>query len=329
MRQPPSARDTPFTVIGWSASGENAFTTSGGVEGLLQAPSPSATNRTAAKAHAVRGVVIRDTIAEAGPALEGIAPDGRRRPRAVPCPLRAPGPSAPMGSMPTVLGVNCAYHESSACLLKDGKIVAAVEEERFNRVKHAKHSLVDNADELPVESIAYVLRAAGVQAADVEHVGLTLDPDKRLAANRDLREPGIPAGDFGTPDGEETFARHVRRSGELLRAQFPRAEVHFLAHHLCHAASTFYPSRHERAAVLAVDGIGEFCSTWLGVGEGNELRTLVEIGYPSSLGFLWEKMSEHLGFDLYGGPGKMMGYGCITDPLGETSGVDYAERLRR
>ncbi|MCC6526834.1 MAG: carbamoyl transferase [Polyangiaceae bacterium] len=228
-----------------------------------------------------------------------------------------------------VLGVNCAYHESAACLIKDGDIVAAVEEERFNRVKHAKHARVDNADELPLESIAYVLAAGGVLPGDVDHVALSLDPERRLAANRDLREPGVPPGDFGTPEGEEIFARHVRRSGELLRARFARAEVHFLPHHLCHAASAFYPSRHERAAVLAIDGIGESASTWLGVGEGNELRTLVEVGYPSSLGLLWEKMSEHLGFDRYAGPGKVMGYACITDPLGEDSAVDYAERFRR
>lgn len=228
-----------------------------------------------------------------------------------------------------VLGVNCAYHESSACLLKDGAIVAAVEEERFNRIKHAKHSRVDNADELPLASIAYVLAAGGCRPDDVDHVGLSLDPDRRLVANRDLEEPGIPPGDFGTREGEETFARHVRRAGELLGARFPRAEVHFLPHHLCHAASAFFPSRHERAAVLAIDGIGEFSSTWLGVGEGNQLRMLGEVGYPSSLGFLWEKMSEHLGFDRYAGPGKVMGYASITDPLGEHSAVDYAERFRR
>ena len=83
----------------------------------------------------------------------------------------------------------------------------------------------------------------------------------------------------------------------------------------CHAASAFFPSRHERAAVLAIDGIGEQASTWLGVGEGNRLSELGEVLYPSSLGFLWERMSEHLGLDIYGGPGKLMGYACTTDAL--------------
>lgn len=227
-----------------------------------------------------------------------------------------------------VLGVNCAYHESSACLLKDGEIVAAVEEERFTRIRHAKPARVDNADQLPVHSLAWVLHAAGVRPSDVEHVGLTLDPERRLEAGRTLQEPGIPPGDFGTPEGEEIFARHVRRAGELLRAQFPRATIHFLSHHLCHAASAFFPSRHERAAVLCVDGIGESCSTWMGSGSGTRIEPLAELGYPSSLGFLWEKMSEHLGFDRYGGPGKLMGYAGLTDPVGEASGIDYAARLR-
>ena len=228
-----------------------------------------------------------------------------------------------------ILGVNCAYHESSACLLKDGDIVAAVEEERFNRVKHAKHSLVSNADELPLAAIESVLRIGGVSPKDVDHVGLTLDPDKRLAANRDLGEKNIAAGDFGTREGEETFHRGVKHAGVLLHERFPKAAVHFLAHHLCHAASAFFPSKHEKAAVLTVDGIGEFSSTWMGLGDGHTLKPLGEVGYPSSMGFVWERMSEHLGFDVYGGPGKMMGYACISDPLGEKSGVDYAERMRR
>lgn len=229
----------------------------------------------------------------------------------------------------SVLGVNFAYHESSACLIKDGQIIAAVEEERFNRIKHAKCSRVDNADELPWAAIDYVLRAAGLSPDEIDHIGISFDPEERLRRNRDLHEPGVPAGDFGTAQGETTFAQGVHRGAENLRSKFPKAEIHFLSHHMCHAASAFFPSRHERAAVLSVDGIGEHCSTWMGIGEGNRLETVLEIGYPHSLGFLWEKMSEHLGFDVYGGPGKLMGYACLTDPIGESSDVDYAERMRR
>ncbi|MBN2358894.1 MAG: carbamoyl transferase [Deltaproteobacteria bacterium] len=229
----------------------------------------------------------------------------------------------------TILGVNSAYHESSACLLRDGEVIAAVEEERFNRVKHGKHSRVDNAHELPNQAIECVLQMGGVAADAVDHVGYTLDPELRRDRNCDLGEPGIAAGDFGTAEGEEAFYRSNQQALAALRERFPRAEVHPLRHHLCHAASAFFPSRHERAAVLTVDGIGEFATTFLGVGNGNRIDPIAEVNYPNSLGFVWEKISEHLGFDVYSGPGKVMGYACITDPIGERSEVDYAARFRQ
>jgi len=229
----------------------------------------------------------------------------------------------------TILGVNSAYHESAACLLRDGEVIGAVEEERFSRVKHAKHSRVDNAHELPNQAIECLLRMGGVRADAVDHVGYTLDPELRRERNRDLGEQGIAAGDFGTAAGEEAFYQSNQRALALLREKFPRAEVHALRHHLCHAASAFFPSRHERAAVLAIDGIGEFATTFLGVGNGNTIEPIAEISYPNSLGFVWEKISEHLGFDVYSGPGKVMGYACITDPIGERSEVDYAARFRQ
>jgi carbamoyltransferase len=223
-----------------------------------------------------------------------------------------------------ILGVNTAYHESSAALLHDGQIVAAVEEERFNRVKHAKHSRVDNAHELPRQAIEHCLARAGISAGDVSHVGYSLDPEARRALNRDLPDSHrAPQGDFGSPEGEEAFYASNLEARRLLEAQFPRAQFHFIGHHLCHAASAYTVSPLEEAAILAVDGIGEFHSTWLGLGRGGKIERLCAIPYPHSLGFLWEKMSELLGFDAYAGPGKMMGYGCITDPVGELSGKNH------
>ncbi|MBF0408404.1 MAG: carbamoyl transferase [Candidatus Riflebacteria bacterium] len=229
----------------------------------------------------------------------------------------------------TIIGINSAYHESSVCLLRDGEILGAVEEERFNRIKHAKHSRVDNPDDLPEKSIEWALKTFSVKPEEVDHVAFSFDPEARLAANRNLGEKDVPAGDYGTPEGEETFYKHLKIAGEILKKKFPRATFHYLSHHLCHAGSAFFPSVHEKAAVLTIDGIGEFTTTWLGAGEKNILRPVMEIKYPNSLGFVWEKISEHLGFDVYGGPGKLMGYACISDPEGENSGVDYAERFRK
>jgi len=228
-----------------------------------------------------------------------------------------------------ILGVNSAYHESSAALIHDGRIVAAVEEERFNRVKHAKHARVDNAHELPWNAIEHCLARAGIRPSDVDHVGYSLEPRIRLMRNADLPDtPLCPPGDFGSTDGEEAFFRSNMRAREILVERFPRARFHFLEHHVCHAASAYLVSPFEEAAVLVADGIGEFNSTWLGVGRGGELRVLRTVPYPSSLGFLWEKMSELLGFDRYSGPGKMMGYGAITDPIGELTGQDHLSTMQ-
>jgi carbamoyltransferase len=228
-----------------------------------------------------------------------------------------------------ILGVNSAYHESSACLIHEGQILAAVEEERFNRVKHAKHSRVDNAHHLPWLAIEHCLARGGISAAEVTQIGYSFDPALRRAANLALPDASrVPPGDFGSPDGEETFYRSNLEARARLEARFPNAEIHFLEHHLCHAASAYLVSPFEEAAILCVDGIGEIHSTWLGVGRGGKITPLARIPYPHSLGFLWERMSELLGFDAYGGPGKMMGYGCITDPIGELSGTNHLATIQ-
>jgi carbamoyltransferase len=231
--------------------------------------------------------------------------------------------------MSFILGVNSAYHESSACLVHDGKIVAAAEEERFNRVKHAKHARVDGAHDLPWRAIDHCLDRAGIRYAEVDHIGYSLDPEMRLQLN--LAHPEarhLRPGDFGSTEGEQTFYHSNIEARRLLTERCTRAQFHFLDHHLCHAASAYTVSPFEEAAVLAVDGIGEFHSCWLGVGSGGRLRRLCRIPYPHSLGFLWEKLSVLLGFDEYSGPGKVMGYGCITDPAGELSGKNYLTTMQ-
>jgi carbamoyltransferase len=228
-----------------------------------------------------------------------------------------------------VLGVNAAYHESAACLIEDGRLVAAVEEERFSRVKHAKASRVDNADELPWRSISFCLAQAGIGPADVDHVGWSFDPDARLRLALAAPPPaGAADGDWGTPAGERAFHAANLRARAALQERFARAQFYFVPHHLAHAASAFLVSPYEDAAVLVADGIAEHHSTWLGLGCGTRLETLGEVPYPHSLGFLWEKVSVLLGFDVYAGPGKVMGYAGLTDPLGEESGADYHARFR-
>ena len=228
-----------------------------------------------------------------------------------------------------VLGINAAYHESSACLLRDGEIVAIAEEERFSRFRHGKHSRVDNPDELPEQAMAWCLKQGGIGWRDLAAIGYSLDPEERRRRNMDLPDAKrMMPGGWGTPEGEETYYRHSMAARDKVVSRAPRARFHFLPHHLCHAASAFFASPFEAAAVLIIDGIGEFNSTWLGFGQGNRLTELEVVGYPHSLGFVWERMSEFLGFDVYSGPGKVMGYACLTDPIGELSNADFLTRMR-
>ena len=196
-----------------------------------------------------------------------------------------------------ILGINSAYHESSACLLEDGKIVAAVEEERFTRQKHAKPARVDNPDDLPVHAINYCLRQAGITIADVDHIGFSLSPQLRLK-NTEFGD-AVEQNSWGSKAGETVFFRKLLLVPEKLRALGFKGKFSWIEHHVCHAASAFYPSPFEEAAVLTVDGIGEISSTAFAYGNGRKLKTLEEILYPHSLGFLWEKICKFMGYTDY------------------------------
>jgi len=228
-----------------------------------------------------------------------------------------------------ILGVNSAYHESSAGLLVDGELVAFVEEERFNRVRHGKKSRLDNPDELPEAAMAWCLARAGLGFRDLAAIGYSFDPDARLQGQRGLADRGrLPPGGWGTEEGEAIFHAHNLKAAAKLRERAPQAEFQFLNHHLCHAASAYLASPFDRAAVLVLDGIGELNSTWLGLGDGDGLQELEAVPYPHSIGFAWEKFSEFLGFDVYSGPGKVMGYAALSDPIGELSGRDHLATMR-
>jgi len=216
--------------------------------------------------------------------------------------------------MINVLGINSAYHEPAACVLQDGVPVAFAEEERFNRRKHGKAARVDNADELPWQAIGYGLRQAGIEMAEVDAIAYSLNPPKRLR-NLEAEEP-VQSGSWGSRAGEEQFQRALLRVPSALEDRYGvalRQRFHWVDHHLCHAASAFLVSPFDEAAVLAVDGIGEFASAWLGRGRNATLRQIAEIEYPHSLGFLWEKLARFLGFGEYDAC-KVMALAAHGDP---------------
>ena len=228
-----------------------------------------------------------------------------------------------------IIGINSSYHESSAAVVIDGQLVAAAEEERFNRVKHGKLAQVDNADILPWQALAFCLKTAGIRREDINHITYSFDPWVRWKHLRpDVYTTKIRAGDFGTPEGEAAFLRSNLRAKEQLHAYMPYARFHFLSHHLCHAASAFFVSPFREAGILVVDGIAEVASTWAGCGSQQTIENLFEVEYPHSLGFLWEKMCEFLGFDRYDGPGMVMALATTARPRSEHTGIDYRERFQ-
>ncbi|ETR70297.1 MAG: carbamoyltransferase [Candidatus Magnetoglobus multicellularis str. Araruama] len=205
--------------------------------------------------------------------------------------------------MTHILGINSTYHESSACLLKDGKMIAFAEEERFNRIKHAKPARVDNPDVLPVNAIQFCLDQGNIGFSDIHYIGFSFHPETRWRKCVSVDEPaGLIDHSWGTQTGEKLFyQKNLNIPNKLsdLAGLDISDRFYFLPHHLCHAASTFLVSPFKHSAILIIDGIAEFASTWLGYGDNHTIHELWEIDYPNSLGFLWEKMSEFLGFTEY------------------------------
>lgn len=207
-----------------------------------------------------------------------------------------------------ILGINSAYHEPSACLIKDGHVVAAAEEERFTRVRHGKPADLQNPHELPEQSIRYCLAAAGITAEELDHIGFSFVPEKRLNHNIGLDEETAP-GTAGSPEAEKQFQELLLTVPAVLSRMLGTdvtGRFRWIEHHICHAASAFFVSPFDEAAVMSIDGIGEATTAWFGMGRGNRLEVLKETLYPNSLGLLWTKMSRFLGFGEYG-QWKVMG----------------------
>lgn len=216
--------------------------------------------------------------------------------------------------MTYILGLNSAYHESSVCLIKDGQIVAIAEEERFNRKKHAKPARVDSSDELPLEALNYCLNKVGISFEEIDYVGYSLNPKVRLNRNTQHQHPyKVTSGDFGTREGEELFYQKNLQVESKVKELGFRGKFLYLNHHDCHAASSYFVSEFNEAAVIVIDGIGEFESTTLYKGTGNKLEKLKSIDFPNSLGFLWEKICKYLGFSEYDAC-KVMGLASYGNP---------------
>jgi carbamoyltransferase len=221
------------------------------------------------------------------------------------------------GLLMYTLGINAAFHDPAACLVRDGQVIAAAEEERFTHVKHGKRPVPFSTWELPFHAIDYCLRAAGIRLVDVDHVAYSFDPYVLLGRHRDdpniplPMKPGRQPAPLDWESGWEPLflCSIVNAPGQLadgpphhLRDRFRGARPdgpyrwHFVTHHLAHAASAFHASPFSEAAVLTLDGQGEKATTGYALGRGNDLEWLGQVHMPHSLGHLYERVTEYLGF---------------------------------
>ena len=212
------------------------------------------------------------------------------------------------------LGINSAYHESSACLVCDGELLAFVEEERLNRVRHGKQFAVDGSNVLPERAIAFCLESAGITMEAISAIGYSLDPELRIRRKLNHDYPyAIPQGNMGSTTGEAMFfLLNMSIEGEMRKRGFSGA-FHYLPHHDCHAAGAYYTSGYDSAAVLVIDGIGEYSTATAYHAENTTLRQIFSLAYPNSLGLLWEEISLYLGFTRYDAA-KVMGLASYGDP---------------
>lgn len=215
------------------------------------------------------------------------------------------------------LGINAVYHDPAACLVEGGRVVSAAEEERFTRIKHGKRPIPFSTYELPFHAIEFCLRHAGITLADVDHVAYSYDPSLLLGPHRTDRAIALPLEPSAHPVPAEwesawdplflasivNAPRHLAGGApHHLRARFrgvcadgPYA-WHFVPHHIAHAASAFHASPFQRAAILTLDGRGECATTFYARGVGADLESLGQVDVPHSLGLLYERVTEHLGF---------------------------------
>lgn len=232
------------------------------------------------------------------------------------------------------LGINAAFHDSAAALVVDGVVIAASEEERFSRIKHAKRPVPFSTWELPFNAIDDCLKQAGIRLADVDHVGYSYDPRRFFAGRAKVASISLPVEPAAQPaEGWESvwdplFATYIMNApGQLadgaphhLQGRLGGARgnshyrFHFIDHHLCHQASAFLASPYASCAVMTLDGRGEHATTSYGVYAGDTYRSLGEVVMPNSLGILYEKITHHLGFLHSSDEYKVMALAAMGQP---------------
>lgn len=214
-----------------------------------------------------------------------------------------------------ILGISAYYHDSAAALVKDGRVIAAAQEERFCREKHYAG--------FPVQAVQYCLREAGLSLAEIDNIVFYEKPFLKFERLLETYHAFAPRGFRSFVRAMPLWLKEKLFQKRLLQQAFAeidpaldiRDRLLFSEHHLSHAASAFYPSPFEKALILTMDGTGEWATTSVMLGEGRELRLLKELHFPHSLGLLYSAFTYYCGFKVNGGEYKLMGLAPYGRPV--------------
>jgi len=210
-----------------------------------------------------------------------------------------------------VLGISAYYHDAAAALLRDGEIVCAAQEERFTRKK--------NDPDFPVQAAQFCLRHAGLSAAQLDAVAFYDKPVLKFARLLDTYLAVAPGGWRTFPSVLSNWLGEKLDLRKAIRAALPglssNCQILFTEHHQSHAASAFYPSPFEEAAILTIDGVGEWATTTICRGRGTEIAMLQELRFPHSLGLVYSTFTDYCGFRINSGEYKLMGLAPYGQPV--------------
>ena len=217
-----------------------------------------------------------------------------------------------------ILGINAYHGDASACLIQNGQLVAAMEEERFLRIKHWAG--------FPSNSIKYCLEFGGIDASDLEHIAISFNPQANLTKKLLFTLQNRPSltsllDRFNKQSKSSSIQENIAQACQC-KASNIKAKIHYVEHHTAHLAAAFFVSPFAEAAILSNDGMGDFVSTLTASGKDNHLSYFSRTYYPHSLGYLYNAITLYLGFPAYGDEYKVMGLA----PYGEP---EYLEAMRK
>lgn len=211
--------------------------------------------------------------------------------------------------MPAILGLSAYYHDSAAALVRDGDTVAAAQEERFTRIKHDYH--------FPTNAAHYCLKEAGLEIEHLDYVAFYDKPlqkfDRLIETYLAYVPQGLRSFMMAMPLWLKTKLHLPREIRKALQGRYKKRIV-FTGHHESHAASAYYPSHFDKAAILTIDGVGEWDTATIGIGEGNQMKLLKTMHFPHSLGLLYSAFTYFCGFKVNSGEYKLMGLAPYGEP---------------